>query len=121
VRILLVEDHDDTREIVAKLLGRIGYEVKAAAGMQTALDMMRREKVDVILSDIGLPDGNGYDLVRAAKSMQPEIKAVALTALAAKEDFLLSREAGFDFHLTKPVDFHELRNVLRGAAAAEQA
>lgn len=121
MRILLIEDHDDTREVVANLLGRIGYEVTSAAGMQTALDTVRTEKVDVILSDIGLPDGSGYELVKLAKAMQPELKAVALTGLAAKDDLRLSREAGFDFHLTKPIDFHELRNVLRGAAAVEQA
>ncbi|MEY2525955.1 MAG: hypothetical protein QOE73_726 [Verrucomicrobiota bacterium] len=121
VRILLIEDHDDTREIVANLLSRIGYDVKVAAGMLPALDLIRSEKVDVILSDIGLPDGSGYELIKTAKAMQPEIKAVALTGLAAKEDLRLSREAGFDFHLTKPVDFHELRNVLSGATVAEQA
>ena len=63
------------------------------------------------MSDIGLPDGSGYDVISQAKRKQP-VKGVALTGFDRDEDIRRSREAGFDFHLTKPVDFHELRTVL---------
>ena len=65
----------------------------------------------MILSDIVLPDGSGYDIVSQAKQKQA-VKAVALTGFDREEDIRRGKEAGFDFHLSKPVDFHELRTVL---------
>jgi CheY-like chemotaxis protein len=72
---------------------------------------MASQKFDVVLCDIGLPDGTGYEVISQAKRKQP-VKAVAITGFGTDEDIRRGQEAGFDFHLVKPVDFHELRSVL---------
>ena len=112
LRILLVEDHSDSRVVIANLLRHSGYNVVVADCAGTALHRLNADKFDVILSDIGLPDGSGYALVMLAKQCQPEIVAVALTGFSEEQDIRFGREVGFDFYLTKPVDFHELRTVL---------
>ena len=112
LRILMVEDHGDTRDVLANLLRHIGHEVSVAASVATAVEAIDAEKFDVILSDIGLPDGSGYALIAQAKQKQPSVRAIALTGFGTEQDARFSREAGFDFHLTKPLDFHELRMVL---------
>ncbi len=111
LRILLVEDHDDTRRVLARLLSRFGHEISVADCTQSALQIVGSKEFDVVLSDIGLPDGSGYDVISEAKRKQ-SLKGVALTGFGMEEDIRRSKEAGFDFHLTKPVDFHELRTVL---------
>jgi CheY-like chemotaxis protein len=80
------------------------------------LEIMRSQVFDVVLSDIGLPDGSGYEVISQAKREQ-RVKGVALTGFGTDEDIRRGREAGFDFHLTKPVDFHELRSILDQAGA----
>jgi CheY-like chemotaxis protein len=116
LRILVVEDHNDTLEALSRLLTRFGHEISVADRAHNALNMIESKEFDVVLCDIALPDGSGYDLIAEAKRKRP-IKAVALTGFAAHEDIERGREAGFDFHLTKPVDFHELRAVLGQIAA----
>jgi CheY-like chemotaxis protein len=83
---------------------------------QNALNIIKSKEFDVVLCDIALPDGSGYEVIAEAKRKHP-IKAVALTGLGATEDIERGKKAGFDFHLTKPVDFHELRAVLGQIAA----
>jgi CheY-like chemotaxis protein len=112
LRILFVEDHADSRRIIANLLNHSGYNVSVADCAGTALHLLNTQKFDVIVSDIGLPDGSGYALIMLAKQCQASIMAVALTGFSAEQDIRFSREVGFDFYLTKPVDFHELRTVL---------
>ena len=112
LRILFVEDHADSRRIIANLLNHSGYNVSVADCAGTALHMLNTQKFDVIVSDIGLPDGSGYALIMLAKQCQASIIAVALSGFSAEQDIRFSREVGFDFYLTKPVDFHELRTVL---------
>jgi len=116
LRILLVEDHDDTRRVLARLLTHFGYQVSIASTLEEALNTIKSERFDAILSDIGLPDGTGYDLISEAKRTQ-QVKAVALTGYGMSNDVRRSKEAGFDFHLTKPVDIAELRSVLRRLSA----
>ncbi|MFL6514713.1 MAG: ATP-binding protein, partial [Chthoniobacterales bacterium] len=116
LRILLVEDHDDTRRILARLLTHFGYNVSIASTVEEARNTFRAERFDAILSDIGLPDGTGYDLIAEAKKTH-DVKAVALTGYGMSQDIRRSKEAGFDFHLTKPVDVAELRTVLRKLSA----
>jgi CheY-like chemotaxis protein len=112
---LLVEDHNDTARVLARLLKHFGYEIAIAGTVEEALNAFRAQKFDAILSDIGLPDGTGYDVMSEAKRTG-EIKGVALTGYGMSEDVRRSKEAGFDFHLTKPVDVAELRTVLRKIA-----
>ena len=78
LRILLVEDHGDTLHALARLLTHFGHEISVADGAQNARKIIESKEFDVVLSDIGLPDGNGYDLISEAKRRRP-IKGVALT------------------------------------------
>lgn len=116
LRILVVEDHSETLDALSRLLSHFGHEISVADGAQVALNMIDSKEFDVVLCDIALPDGNGYDVIAEAKRKR-SIKAVALSGFAATEDIERGREAGFDFHLAKPVDFHELRAVLGQIAA----
>jgi PAS domain S-box-containing protein len=111
LRILVVEDHGDTRRTLARLLKHFGHDISVADSTQSALEILRSKTLDVVLSDIGLPDGSGYDVISAAKRKQ-HVTGIALTGFGMDEDVKRSKKAGFDFHLTKPVDFHELRSVL---------
>ena len=98
------------------LLTHFGYNVSIASTLEEALTSVRSQPFDAILSDIGLPDGTGYDLISEAKRTEG-VKAVALTGYGMSHDVRRSKEAGFDFHLTKPVDVAELRTVLRKLSA----
>ncbi len=116
LRILLVEDHGDTRRILSRLLTHFGHAISVADCVESAVKIFKSQKFDAVLSDIGLPDGTGYEVISQAKRNQP-VKGIALTGFGMDEDIRRSKEAGFDFHLTKPVDFAELRTVLRQIAA----
>lgn len=116
LRILLVEDHHETLRIFARLLRHFGHEISVADCARSALQFVESKEFDLLLSDIGLPDGSGYEVVAQAKRKQT-VKAVALTAHGTEEDIRRSKEAGFDFHFTKPVDFFELRTVLNQVGA----
>ena len=111
LRILLVEDHGDTRQTLSRLLTHFGHDISVADCTQSAKEIVNAKEFDVVLSDIGLPDGSGYEVITHAKQKQ-QVKGVALTGFGMDEDIKRSKEAGFDFHLTKPVDFAELRTVL---------
>jgi two-component system, chemotaxis family, CheB/CheR fusion protein len=116
LRILVVEDHNDTLEALSRLLNHFGHEISTAGDARSALDMINSKEFDVVLCDIALPDGNGYEVIAEAKRNQA-VKAVALSGFATHDDIERGRKAGFDFHLAKPVDFHELRTVLGQIAA----
>jgi len=111
LRILLVEDHRDTQRTFSRLLTHFGHNVSVANNKQSALKLLGAKEIDVLLCDVGLPDGSGYEVVSQAKRKQP-IKAIAITGFGTEEDFRRSKEAGFDSHLVKPVDLHELQTVL---------
>jgi CheY-like chemotaxis protein len=111
LRILVVEDHGDTRRTLSRLLSYFGHQISVADSRQSALKMIAAKNFDVLLSDIALPDGSGYDVLSQAKQKQ-HVKSVALTGFDRDEDIQRGKQAGFDFYLTKPVDFAELRTVL---------
>ncbi|HWZ91288.1 MAG TPA: ATP-binding protein, partial [Polyangiaceae bacterium] len=106
VRILLVEDHEDTAEVLQWLLQRSGYEVQVVHSVRAAL-AVDRAQFDVLLSDIGLADGTGLELMRALRK-KGKVKGVALSGFGTDEDVRASKEAGFSAHVTKPVQFHSL-------------
>jgi PAS domain S-box-containing protein len=112
LRLLLVDDHADTRRILSRLLGKCGHEVSTADSGQSALKLLETEQFDALISDIGLPDTSGYELVREVKRRQP-VQGIALSGFGMEEDVRRSLEAGFDYHLTKPVEFQELRGLLQ--------
>jgi PAS domain S-box-containing protein len=111
LRLLLVEDHDDTRRTLARLLTRCGHKVSSTDHVESALKLLESKKFDAVVSDIGLPDRSGYELIKLAKQRHP-IKGIALSGFGMEEDIKRSYAAGFDHHLTKPVDFQHLRTVL---------
>jgi len=112
LQILLVDDHPDTRSVLSRLLTKSGHEVATADCVQGALEILEGRSFDTLISDIGLPDDSGYNLVREAKRRQP-LKAIALSGFGMEADIRLSAQAGFDYHVTKPVDFNKLRALLR--------
>ena len=116
--LLLVDDHLDTRRVLSRLLTKCGHEVVTADSAQEALKLLDTGRFEVLISDIGLPDGDGCDLVRAAKRKHP-VRAIALSGFGTEEDVRRSLEAGFDYHLTKPVDLNGLRSLLQKIAKVE--
>ncbi len=116
LRVLLVEDHRDTRRMLSRLLTHFGHQVLTADNVRSALDIVTSREIDVLVCDIGLPDGSGYEVVSQTRRTRP-IKAVALTGFGTDEDLRRSKESGFDFHLVKPVDLHELQTILDKLAA----
>lgn len=111
LQILVVEDHGDTRRVLTGLLGHFGHSISAADTVKSALAFLKAKRFDAVLSDLNLPDGNGCDVIREAKRQQ-RTTGIALTAQGEHDDVRRGQEAGFDYHLTKPVDFSELRGVL---------
>ena len=117
MRILLVEDHEDTNRSLTHLLRRRGYEVQAARSVESALKLAENERFDVLVSDIGLPDGSGIDLMQKLKNDHP-IFGIALTGFGMEEDLRRSHDVGFIHHLIKPVDLNRLDALIQQSAAA---
>ncbi len=121
LRILLIEDHADTAEAIAELLRLLGHEVTVAftlaAGLAAAAEIHGRGPggIDLVVSDLGLPDGNGLDLMRELAGRYG-LKGIALSCYGMEDDLRRSREAGFARHLTKPINFQALQAVLREVA-----
>lgn len=110
--ILLVEDHYDTQQAFAALLRSWGHEVATSDSAATALKALDERPVDVVVSDIGLPDGNGYDLVTEARQRRPGLATIAVSAFFTAADQDRGSDAGFDMFFAKPVDLATLRRVL---------
>jgi CheY-like chemotaxis protein len=110
-RILFVDDHEDTLEFMARFLAHIGHKVVTASTYRKALSIGQQQKIDVLISDIGLPDGNGYDLISALQVLSP-IKGIALSGYGMKPDIDRSMAAGFSAHLTKPCDLTVLNATI---------
>ena len=112
MNILLVEDHEETRTTLVSLLSRCGHAIVTAKTRAEALQLVEGARLHVLLCDLGLPDGDGLEVVARAKTLNPYIKAIALTARDSDDDYKVGFEAGFDHYLTKPVDFGELRSLI---------
>jgi PAS domain S-box-containing protein len=112
LRVLVVDDETDARQLLQSVLEAGGAQVRLAESAATALDMIRLEKPDVIVSDIGMPEVDGYDFIRKLRELSREdggrIPAVALTAYARAEDRRKALLAGFQNHSSKPMDPQEL-------------
>jgi two-component system CheB/CheR fusion protein len=119
LRILLVEDHADTAEAMADLLRGQGHQVtianSVAQGLAAAEARGGAEGIDLLLSDLGLPDGSGHDLMRELRKRYG-LRGIALSGYGMEEDIRKSMEAGFERHLTKPVSLQALRAALQEAA-----
>jgi PAS domain S-box-containing protein len=121
MKVLLVEDHEPTLKVLSKLLGMMGHRVTGAASVAEAAAAADRDGFDLIISDLGLPDGSGLDVMRQLKDRYSG-RAIALTGYGMESDVEATRNAGFALHLTKPVDMASLEAAIRcvqpGAASA---
>jgi CheY-like chemotaxis protein len=109
----MVEDHEPTRTTLARILSRRGHLVLEAATVSEALSHAATADFDVLISDIGLPDGDGYGLMRQLRQQRPDLAGIAVSGYGSDEDLILSAQAGFATHLIKPVDIHALERSLR--------
>ncbi len=116
IRILIVDDDVDTLEFLVFLLKQDGAQVRAVGSAQEALDVFAQWQPEILLSDIGMPEVDGYKLLRQIRAMPPlqggQIPAIALTAYAGETDHQKVLLAGFHTHLTKPIDPAELAAVI---------
>jgi CheY-like chemotaxis protein len=103
----LVEDHEDSAIALSYVLQQYGYAVQLAHSVTQALTTAATCDVDVVVSDVGLPDGSGLDLLRTLRTQKP-VRGIALTGYGRPEDVDQSRAAGFEHHLIKPVDLPAL-------------
>jgi PAS domain S-box-containing protein len=111
--VLLVEDHDDTRRVLSRLLQTFGCRVTAAGSVREARDIAdgTEEAFDLLLSDIGLPDGTGHEVMRYLQRRHPT-PGIAISGFGQDEDLARSKEAGFAVHLTKPIAVQTLRTAI---------
>jgi signal transduction histidine kinase len=113
-RVLLVDDHFDTCLGLKMLLQRRGYSVEIAHSVSDGIQLAREFEPDLVISDLGLPDGSGFELIRAVKSFR-EVYGVALSGFGMESDIERSREAGFHDHLIKPLNLERLDQILHMA------
>jgi signal transduction histidine kinase/ActR/RegA family two-component response regulator len=118
VRVLVVDDEPQAREVLTALLAACGAEVGSAASVREALEQVETKTPDVLLADIAMPDEDGYALIRKIRSRAPRIPAIAITALAGAADRARAMAEGYDAHLTKPVDPAEVVEAVARRVAA---
>jgi CheY-like chemotaxis protein len=116
LRVLVVDDEPETRDLLAYVISECDAEVTAAASAREALDAMRSQRFDVVVSDLGMPAEDGNSLIRKIRLL-PEtaarhVPALALSAYARSEDRAAAFRSGFDMHLAKPIDPAELLLVI---------
>jgi CheY-like chemotaxis protein len=121
MRVLLVEDHQDTRQVLARLLRRWGFDVAPAESLKSGLAQLDTAPFDVILSDIGLPDGTGHALISEARRRGKDVLAIALSGFGHPSEVEVAKLTGFDHHLSKPCDCQQLRLILEKNIAGKAA
>jgi CheY-like chemotaxis protein len=112
LRILLVEDDEASMMVTSLALEQFGATVITADSAPKALEILPQQPLDIIITDVGLPDINGYEFMRQVRNLPPErggqLPAIALTGYSDQQSINLALEAGFQAHISKPVDFMEL-------------
>jgi hypothetical protein len=111
-RVLLVDDHHDTCIGMKRMLERRGYEITVAHSADQAVEKVRTQDFDLLISDIGLPDRSGYDLMREVR-LNKKLPGIALSGFGTEQDVNQARAAGFSEHLTKPINFERLEKTIR--------
>jgi PAS domain S-box-containing protein len=113
-KLLLVEDHEATRQTLARLLQRRGYDVCSVGSLAEARTAAAEQPFELLVSDLGLPDGSGHTLMAELQAGQPGVvRGIALSGYGMEEDVIRSRDAGFSEHLIKPVEIQVLEQALR--------
>jgi signal transduction histidine kinase len=115
LRLLVVEDHEDTARVLGRLLRASGHEVKTAGSVAAALELAASQPFDLVVSDIGLPDATGHDLMRQIRAKHG-LKGIAMTGYGMDEDIRKSFDAGFVDHIVKPVNVAQLEAVIQRVA-----
>jgi CheY-like chemotaxis protein len=118
--VLLIEDHADTLSAVRELLAELSCEILAVGSVQEALAAAEAQSFDLVLSDLGLPDGSGLELMRQLRDRYG-LAGIALTGYGMKDDVRQSREAGFVDHLVKPITFQRLAGAIERFFAGRPA
>jgi signal transduction histidine kinase/ActR/RegA family two-component response regulator len=116
--LLVVDDHQDTCLGMKMLLERRGYRITLAHSADQALEKARKEKFDLLISDIGLPDRSGYELMQELRATH-SLRGIALSGFGMENDVSKAREAGFSEHLTKPINFERLDEAIRNLLEPE--
>lgn len=114
LEILFVEDHADTALVMQKQLELLGHKVEIARTVKDAVEQVKSGRFDMLISDIGLPDGSGVEIVKHAGTS--DMMAIAITGFGMEQDIRRCKEAGFHDHLTKPIDFGRLESAINGLA-----
>jgi signal transduction histidine kinase/ActR/RegA family two-component response regulator len=121
VKVLVVDDEPDARSLVKAVLGHAGAEVITAASAAEGFALVKSHHPDVIVSDIGMPEGDGYQFIRDVRNLEPtgggKIPAIALTAFARSEDRTRAMLAGYQVHVSKPIEAQELVATIKSLAA----
>lgn len=120
LRLLVIEDHEPTLTVLTRLLRQNGHDVLTGSTVNDALLLARSHTFDLVVTDIGLPDGNGIDLMRQL-SEKYGLRGIALSGYGMPEDRLKTQQAGFVAHLVKPINFEQLDHVLQQIAPAVES
>ncbi len=121
LRVLVLDDEPDAREIITLILEQCGAEVRSAASVGQALGLLDEWKAHVLVSDIGIPERDGYDFIREVRRKGIDSPAIALTAYARYEDRLRILGAGYQMHVSKPVDSEELPVVVASVVGRQSS
>jgi len=111
-RVLVVDDHQDTCTGMKRMLERRGYEITVAHSAEQAVEKVRGQDFDLLISDIGLPDRSGYELMRELRASKA-LPGIALSGFGTEQDVIEARAAGFSKHLTKPINFERLEEAIQ--------
>jgi CheY-like chemotaxis protein len=115
LRVLVVDDEADARRVLVMTLENVGAVVTEASSAETALELLRMGRPDVLISDLGMPEQDGFDLIRQVRTLghdEKALPAVALTAFVQADDVRRASQAGFQIHVRKPVDPFALASVI---------
>jgi CheY-like chemotaxis protein len=121
LRVLLVEDDDDNRELMAEVLASSGCEVLCASSGQDGLKTLSEHSVDVVVTDVGMPGMGGLEMARAAKAIAPKVPVVVVTGWAERDDIASARGRDIDAVLIKPVDPDALTQTVSDVAQGRGA
>jgi CheY-like chemotaxis protein len=121
IRVLLVEDDDDNRELMGEVLEGAGFVVVSAASGDEGLKVLAETRVDVVVTDVGMPGMGGLELARAAKGIAPDVPVVVVTGWAEREDIAQARGREVDAVLVKPVDPDALTGAVGEVAAQRRS
>ncbi len=120
LKIFIIENHKDTLDAIKMFLEAQGHSVEVALDVKSALKLAPHAKFDVLISDIGLPDGDGWELMKKLREKIPGLKAIAMSGYGMRADLEKSKAAGFASQLIKPFGPNELNEALKKALAQKE-